>query len=90
MFPTIANKGTRYQPHLLKEVHKSTDDESLGKVIYTFEPNVLNKVNTKEEYLNRVREGFHAVTTKKLWIRRNYIDASHDPSGKTGTSQSFY
>lgn len=86
---TIANKGTRYQPHLLKEVHKSTDDESLGKVIYTFEPNVLNKVNTKEEYLNRVREGFHAVTTKSYGLGRNYIDASHDPSGKTGTSQSF-
>ena len=42
-----------------------------------------------EEYLNRVREGFHAVTTKSYGLGRNYIDASHDPSGKTGTSQSF-
>ena len=86
---TIANRGTRYQPHLLKEVHKVTDDNSLGEVIYTFEANALNKVNTKEEYLNRVREGFHAVTTKSYGLGRNYIDASHDPSGKTGTSQSF-
>ena len=86
---TIANRGTRYQPHLLKEVHKATDDNSLGEVIYTFEANALNKVNTKEEYLDRVREGFHAVTTKSYGLGRNYIDASHDPSGKTGTSQSF-
>ncbi len=86
---TIANGGSRLQPHLLKEVHKSTDDETLGDVIYSFETNTLNKVNTKEEYLNRVKEGFHAVMTKSYGLGKGYIDASHDPSGKTGTSQSF-
>lgn len=86
---TIANNGSRLQPHLLKEVHKSTDDESLGETIYTFETNVLNKVTTKEEYLNRVKEGFHAVMNKSYGLGRGYIDAVHDPSGKTGTSQSF-
>ena len=86
---TIANGGTRYQPHLLKEVHASSETEELGEVIYTFEPNALNTVNTKPEYLNRVKEGFHAVTTASYGLGRDYIDASHDPSGKTGTSQSF-
>ena len=86
---TIANGGSRMQPHLLKEVHASTDDDSLGEVIYSFESKVLNKVDTKEEYLNRVKEGFHAVTTKSYGLGRNYIDDKYDPSGKTGTSQSF-
>lgn len=85
---TFANGGSRLQPHLLKEVHAVTDDESLGDVIYSFEPNVLNTVNTKPEYLNRVKEGFYAVTHKSYGLGREYIDASHDPSGKTGTSQS--
>ncbi len=85
---TFANGGSRLQPHLLKEVHAATDDESLGDVIYSFEPNVLNTVNTKPEYLNRVKEGFYAVTHKSYGLGREYIDASHDPSGKTGTSQS--
>ena len=76
------------QPHLLKEVHAASEDESLGDVIYTFEPNVLNTVQTEAAYLNRVKEGFHAVTTYSYGLGRDYIDASHDPSGKTGTSQS--
>lgn len=86
---TIANGGKRLQPHLLKEVHQSTDNEELGDTIYTFETKVLNEVQTKEEYLSRVKEGFHAVTTLSYGLGRGYIDASHDPSGKTGTSQSF-
>ena len=85
---TIANGGSRLQPHLLKEVHEATDDESLGEVIYSFEPNVLNTVNTKPEYLNRVKEGFYAVMNKSYGLGVGYIDDSHDPSGKTGTSQS--
>ena len=85
---TFANGGSRLQPHLLKEVRSSTDDETLGNVIYTFETNVLNTVNTKPEYLNRVKEGFYAVTHKSYGLGREYIDDSHDPSGKTGTSQS--
>ena len=86
---TIANGGSRLQPHLLKEVHETTEEEGLGTLIYNFEPNILNTVTTKPEYLNRVKEGFHAVTTASYGLGRNYIDASHDPSGKTGTSQSF-
>ncbi len=86
---TIANGGSRLQPHLLKEVHETTEKEGLGNLIYNFEPNILNTVTTKPEYLNRVKEGFHAVTTASYGLGRNYIDASHDPSGKTGTSQSF-
>lgn len=85
---TFANGGNRLQPHLLKEVHASTDDDTLGETIYSFKTNVLNTVNTKQEYLNRVKEGFYAVTHKSYGLGREYIDASHDPSGKTGTSQS--
>ena len=85
---TFANGGSRLQPHLLKDVHKSTDDSSLGETIYSFKPNVLNTVNTKPEYLNRVKEGFYAVMHKSYGLGRGYIDDSHDPAGKTGTSQS--
>lgn len=85
---TIANGGSRLAPHLLKEVHEATDSESLGEIIYSFDTNVLNKVNTKEEYLNRVKEGFYAVMNKSYGLGVGYIDDKYDPSGKTGTSQS--
>lgn len=86
---TIANSGSRLQPHLLKEVHKSTTDASLGEVMYQFEPKVLNKVETQDVYMQRVREGFYAVINSSGGYGRGYMDTKYAPSGKTGTSQSF-
>lgn len=86
---TIANGGSRLVPHLLKEVHASTDDASLGKTILTVEKEVLNTIDTKPEYMNRVKEGFYAVMHSDGGYGRGYIDNKWDASGKTGTSQSF-
>ncbi len=86
---TLANGGNRYQPHLLKEVHKSSETEELGEISSSFDTKLLNQVDTKEEYLKRVQEGFHAVTMSDIGIGKKYIDEVYDPSGKTGTSQSF-
>ena len=86
---TIANRGSRLQPHLLKEVHESTESDELGKVIYQKDPKVLNKIDTKEEYMNRVRDGFNAVINSPGGYGRGYMNYDYNPSGKTGTSQSF-
>lgn len=86
---TIANGGNRIQPHLLKEVRKATDKDTLGDVMYTFEPKVLNKVEVKSENLKRVQEGFYAVMHMPGGYGRGYINDRMDAAGKTGTSQSF-
>ncbi len=86
---TIANGGNRMQPHLLKEVRKATDKDTLGDVMYTFEPKVLNKVEVKSENLKRVQEGFYAVMHMSGGYGRGYINDRMDAAGKTGTSQSF-
>ena len=86
---TIANGGSRLRPHLLKEIHKATSGSDLGPVIEEVKPEVLNTVETEEKFLNRVKEGFHAVTMASYGIGHNYIDNQYDPSGKTGTSESF-
>lgn len=86
---TIANSGNRLQPHLLKEVHKATNNDKLGKTIYEFKTNTLNTIDTKPEYMARVREGFFAVINSPGGYGRGYMDPNHSPSGKTGTSQSF-
>ena len=85
---TIANGGSRYQIHLLKEV-RSPSREGLGEVIYTYKPKVLNTIDTKEEYMNRMKEGFYAVMHAPGGYGRGYIDDKLDSAGKTGTSQSF-
>ncbi len=86
---TIANSGSRVEPHLLKEVHESTNDEKLGKTIHEVKPKVLNKIDTKEEYMQRVREGFYAVVNRSDGYGRGYMNTAYSPAGKTGTSQSF-
>lgn len=84
---TIANNGSRMQPHLLKEVYEPTKD-GLTKLISKTQPKVLNKVKTKQEYLKRVKEGFKMVMEGN-GTGSGYIDLTYKPAGKTGTSQSF-
>lgn len=86
---TIANGGERLAPHLLKEVHKSSSTDEIGKLESKVEKKVLNKVNTKPEYLNRVKEGFIAVLNSPGGYGVGYMDKAMKPAGKTGTSQSF-
>ena len=84
---TIARGGERIAPHLLKEVHSSSETDDIGTLEYTVEKNVLNTVDTKEEYMNRVKEGFAAVMDWGYGV--GYIDYNYRAAGKTGTSQSF-
>lgn len=81
---TIANGGSRYKVHLLKEVRNND-----GDIIYNYKPQVLNTISTTSEYMNRMKEGFYAVMHMPGGYGRGYIDQSFDGAGKTGTSQSF-
>ena len=84
---TIANNGSRMQPRILKAVF-SSDGDKLSNVIKEVEPKELNKVNTEEKYMNRVKEGLREVMLPG-GTGYGYIDYSRNPAGKTGTAQSF-
>lgn len=84
---TLASNGNRLKPHLLKEVHQATSGEELGQLQTTVEPQILNTVSTKQEYLDRVKEGFRAVIS--YGTGKNVMGNAPDPAGKTGTSESF-
>ena len=79
---TIASNGNRLKPHFLKEVYSYDNN-----LIYKFEPTIINSVETKEEYLKRIQEGFKAVMDYGLG--KNVMGNSPNPAGKTGTSESF-
>lgn len=81
---TIANGGSRYKVHLLKEVRNNA-----GEIIYTYKPQILNKIDTKDQYMARMKEGFYAVMHAQGGYGRGYVEDSLDAAGKTGTSQSF-
>ena len=78
---TIANNGVRMKYHLLKSYKKNNE-------LINIEPVILNKVNTEDIYLNRVKEGFKKVM-EIGGTGSGYIALTHSPAGKTGTSESF-
>lgn len=84
---TIASNGKRLQPLLLKEIHDSSSNEHIGKLMKVIDANILNTVTTKEEYLKRVQEGFVAVM--EIGLGKKVMGNSPSPAGKTGTSESF-
>ena len=79
---TIATKN-RIQPYI---VDKVIDNDK--NIIYQHEINILNTLDTNDEYINRVREGFKEVL-EPYGTGYNYINSIYNPAGKTGTSQSF-
>ncbi|MGG3955319.1 penicillin-binding protein 2 [Bhargavaea massiliensis] len=89
---TIANGGYRIQPHVVKEIREPISEKNqIGNVIYSFEPKVLNRIDMKTEYIERVREGFYRVMHGSHGTARAFFaNAPYDPAGKTGTAQAFY
>lgn len=86
---TIANGGDRLEPHLLKEIHSSSSTDEIGALEEKIERKSLNRINTEPEFMNRVKEGFIAVTNSPGGYGVGYMDSWMRPAGKTGTSQSF-
>ena len=83
---TIANGGKRLKPYLVKSIYNPTKDGLTDKISDT-EVVVLNKVDTEDKYMDRVKLGFRRVLDSGTGY--GYIDLSYKPAGKTGTSESF-
>jgi len=79
---TLANGGNRMKMNLLKKVYDSD-----GSLVYEVSPTKLNQVNTKYEYLDRVKWGFRGANVYGTAV--GYVDLAYKPASKTGTSQSF-
>jgi penicillin-binding protein 2 len=78
-YAIVANGGTFYQPHLLKEV---VDQQ--GKVVFTQEPKVVREVSITKDNLTLLRESARRVVT----IHHAYMpDAKLPIAGKTGTAE---
>src|SRR5699024_2109543 len=86
---TIANDGYRVQPHLGKEIRNPSEDDELGSSVIVNETNVLNKLNVKDEHLDRVQEGFKKAFNEQGGTGYSYwSDNTYKAAGKTGTAES--
>lgn len=78
---TIANYGKRVRPHLLLEVKDN------NRSLFKYVP-ITSNLDIEKKYIDRVREGFQEVMENGLG--RNFMGNVFNPSGKTGTSETFY
>jgi len=78
-YSAVANGGTLYTPHLLKEVRDSN-----GNVVYTQAPKITRKLAMKPEDLATIREGARKVVTSGHAPMPN---AKLPIAGKTGTAE---
>ncbi|HET6702603.1 MAG TPA: penicillin-binding protein 2 [Gemmatimonadaceae bacterium] len=78
-YAIVANGGTFYQPHLLKQVVNQQ-----GKVVFTREPKVVRQVSITKDNLTLLRESARRVVT----IGHAYMPNAKLPiAGKTGTAE---
>jgi penicillin-binding protein 2 len=78
-YAAVANGGTLYTPHLLKEVRDTT-----GKVAYTQGPVVTRKLAMNPDDLRTIREGARKVVTSN---HAPMPGAKLPIAGKTGTAE---
>lgn len=79
---TIANGGTRFRPHIIKSVHRTSDGAQLKATGAVAE----EKINISPENLDAVRRGMYGVVDEgsASKIFQNY---DIEVGGKTGTAQ---
>ncbi|GEM04397.1 hypothetical protein HMI01_13850 [Halolactibacillus miurensis] len=87
---TIANDGYRLAPYIVKEEHSANGDKTtLGPVVTSTTPNVLNRIDMDERYIDRVQQGFRLAATQGTG-RGHWANNPYDVAIKTGTAQNYF
>lgn len=86
---TIANGGYRLQPQILRAVREpNAEEEGSGRIIQEATPVILNRINAKDEWIERIQEGHRLVMQGSRGTGRvMFGDAPYRPAGKTGTAE---
>lgn len=82
---TLANGGTRYSASVLKSVRSYDYSEK----IYQREPEILSRIDTKQEYWDAIHEGLYLVANSPVGTAYSTFGGYTycDVAAKTGTSQ---
>ncbi len=85
---TIANGGYRMQPHIVKEIRDPGEDkEEMGPLAQEVQPNVLNRINAEDAWIQRVQGGFWGVFHEANGTGKAFASEPYRPAGKTGTAE---
>lgn len=78
---TLGSGGYKRVPMLMKEIK---NDE---KIILRNSHNIVSEVSIDKVYRERIKEGLKSAA--KSGTARGYVESKYEPSGKTGTSETF-
>ncbi|MFD2704263.1 peptidoglycan D,D-transpeptidase FtsI family protein [Salibacterium lacus] len=86
---TVANDGYRMQPRLVKGIRQpNPDKQKLGAVKKQFEPNIMNKLDIDNSYIDRVQEAMRGVVNQSRGSAHSEFNgAEYAAAGKTGTAE---
>ncbi|RSL30971.1 penicillin-binding protein 2 [Salibacterium salarium] len=86
---TIANDGYRMQPQLVKEIRQpNPNKDELGSILKQFEPNIMNKVDIDNNYIDMAQSGMWSVVNEQRGTASSYFQGTeYEAAGKTGTSE---
>ena len=89
---TIANGGYRMKPHMVKEIRQPADNnDELGPVVEEIQPTVMNRLDMKDEWIDRINEGFKKVAQEQGGTAyARFHNKKYSVAAKTGTAQAFY
>ncbi|MBB6454627.1 cell division protein FtsI/penicillin-binding protein 2 [Salirhabdus euzebyi] len=87
---TIANDGYRVKPHLVKEIRESNNNGELGPIYKVMEPEVINRIEMDQEYIDAVQNGLYRVFNgTRGTAAGTFADKPYVAAGKTGTAQNM-
>lgn len=87
---TIANDGYRLAPHIVKEQRQANGDKAtLGPIVNSQSPQLLNRIDMDERYIERVQQGFRLAATSGTG-RGHWANNPYNVAIKTGTAQNEF
>jgi penicillin-binding protein A len=88
---TIANGGYRMKPQIVKSITEPNNDpeNNSQRIVESFEPVVLNRVDMLPQHIKKVQRGFEMVAEPGGTAHKAFRDSEPKLALKTGTAQAF-
>ena len=86
---TVANRGVRVAPHVVKGIYGNTETGELGDVIEEIKPKTLSVIENRESEFDIIQDGMYQVVNGGMGTGRALQGANLSIAAKTGTAETF-
>lgn len=86
---TVANKGTRVAPHVVKGIYGNNETGDLGELKEEIAPKVLNTIDGKSAEFDIIQSGMYQVVYGGQGTGRALQGTNLEVAAKTGTAETY-